>query len=114
MLNATPPALLGETPGGIYPPPLRRPYLIVRHMNGVPVTNIARAANLGSFWVRFMDETRMCRALAIQKQAERLGFEPRDPVKGQLLSRQLPSASRPPLRLRGAIYAPPLGFQAFF
>ena len=32
-----------------------------------------------------------------KQEAERLGFEPRDPVKGQLLSRQLPSAARPPL-----------------
>jgi hypothetical protein len=33
-------------------------------------------------------------------KAERLGFEPRVPVKVQLLSRQLPSAARPPLRLQ--------------
>lgn len=35
--------------------------------------------------------------MAFNIKAERLGFEPRDPVKGQLLSRQLPSATRPPL-----------------
>jgi hypothetical protein len=30
-------------------------------------------------------------------KAERLGFEPRDDFRRQLLSRQLPSAARPPL-----------------
>ena len=47
----------------------------------------------------------------IFRYAERQGFEPWDPFRDQLLSRQLPSTARPPLRLfkqfGAAIYGSP-------